>query len=49
MICLKEKGPRMTDNQPDPLDTAGKHISTVFLVLLAAMFAYGYLEQFLFG
>jgi hypothetical protein len=39
--------PRMTDNQPDPIDAVGKHISTVFIALLAAMFVYGYLGHFL--
>ena len=36
----------MANNQPDPIETAGKHLSTVFIALLAAMFAYGYLGQF---
>ena len=36
----------MSDSQRDLLETIGKHLSTVFIVLLAALFAYGYLGQF---
>jgi hypothetical protein len=39
----------MTENDQDRFDLIGKRISTVFIVLLAALFAYGYLVPIVFG
>jgi len=39
----------MTENDQDRFDLIGKRISTVFVALLAALFAYGYLVPIIFG
>lgn len=39
----------MTENDQDRFDLLGKQISTVFVVLLAALFAYAYLVPIVFG
>jgi len=33
----------MDENRDDIADTVGKRVATVFIVLLGALFAYGYL------
>lgn len=37
----------MDDTRDDIADRIGKHAATIFLVLLAALFAYGYLRPLL--
>jgi len=37
----------MSESERDRADEIGRHASTVFLVLLAALFAYGYLGRFI--
>ena len=39
----------MTENDQDRYDSIGKQISTVFIALLAVLFAYGYLVPIVFG
>jgi hypothetical protein len=39
----------MTENDHDRYDLLGKQISTIFVGLLAALFAYGYLVPIVFG
>jgi hypothetical protein len=39
----------MDENQDDIADRIGKAIATVFVILLLAMFAYGYLAPYLSG
>jgi hypothetical protein len=46
---LLSADPAMTENDQDRFDLLGKQISTVFVVLLAALFAYGYLVPIVFG
>lgn len=37
------------ENEQDWADRVGKQASTIFIALLFAMFAYGYLAQLFFG
>jgi hypothetical protein len=38
-----------THNDDERFEAIGKLLSTIFLALLAALFAYGYLGRWLFG
>jgi hypothetical protein len=35
----------MVENRDDIADAVGKRVATIFIVLLGALFAYGYLGQ----
>jgi hypothetical protein len=42
-VCGHNAGRAVIENRQDWADMIGRRIATVFIVLLAAMFAYGYL------
>ena len=44
---LRHAGPVMNATQDDFADRIGRYAATVFLVLLAILFAYGYLRPLL--
>jgi hypothetical protein len=37
------------DNAQDWADRVGRRVSAIFIALLIALFAYGYIGQFIFG
>ena len=39
----------MQESKPDMADQIGKHVSTILIVLLFALFVYAYLGRFIFG